>query len=60
VCHHWAIENNRHWTLDVIFKEDLSRLRKGHGAKNLSIKTRRNRASWDPRYLRDIFIKLPS
>jgi hypothetical protein len=28
---HWAIENNLHWTLDVAFNEDLSRLRKGHG-----------------------------
>lgn len=34
---HWAIENNLHWTLDVAFKEDLSRLRKGHGAKNMAV-----------------------
>lgn len=34
---HWAIENSLHWTLDVVFKEDQSRLRKGHGAKNMSI-----------------------
>jgi predicted transposase YbfD/YdcC len=34
---HWAIENNLHWTLDVTFKEDLSRLRKGHGAKNMAV-----------------------
>jgi predicted transposase YbfD/YdcC len=34
---HWAIENNLHWTLDVIFNEDRSRLRTGHGAKNMAI-----------------------
>jgi hypothetical protein len=31
---HWAIENNLHWTLDVTFNEDQSRLRIGHGAKH--------------------------
>ena len=34
---HWAIENNLHWTLDVTFNEDRSRLRKGHGAKNMAV-----------------------
>jgi predicted transposase YbfD/YdcC len=34
---HWAIENNLHWTLDVIFNEDRSRLRTGHGAKNMAV-----------------------
>jgi predicted transposase YbfD/YdcC len=34
---HWAIENNLHWTLDVTFNEDLSRLRAGHGAKNMAL-----------------------
>lgn len=34
---HWAIENSLHWTLDVVFKDDQSRLRKGHGAKNMAI-----------------------
>lgn len=33
---HWAIENNLHWTLDVTFHEDQSRLRAGHGAKNMA------------------------
>jgi predicted transposase YbfD/YdcC len=34
---HWAIENNLHWTLDTTFNEDQSRLRVGHGAKNMAV-----------------------
>jgi predicted transposase YbfD/YdcC len=34
---HWAIENSLHWVLDVTFGEDQSRLRTGHGAKNMAI-----------------------
>jgi predicted transposase YbfD/YdcC len=34
---HWAIENRLHWVLDTVFKEDQSRLRKGHGAQNMAI-----------------------
>ena len=34
---HWAIENKLHWVLDVIFREDMSRLRIGHGAKNMAV-----------------------
>ena len=34
---HWAIENQLHWTLDVVFDEDQSRLRKGHGARNMAV-----------------------
>ncbi len=34
---HWRIENSLHWVLDVIFKEDQSRLRRGHGARNMAI-----------------------
>ena len=34
---HWAIENALHWVLDVTYKEDLSRLRSGHGAHNMAV-----------------------
>ena len=34
---HWSIENTLHWTLDVTFQEDLSRVRKGHGAQNMAL-----------------------
>lgn len=33
---HWGIENGLHWRLDMTFREDESRLRKGHGAENFS------------------------
>ena len=33
---HWFIENKLHWILDVIFKEDYSRVRTGNGAENLT------------------------
>jgi predicted transposase YbfD/YdcC len=31
---HWSIENSEHWILDVAFREDERRIRKGHGAEN--------------------------
>jgi len=34
---HWRIENNLHWELDVVFGDDQSRLRKGHGAHNMAV-----------------------
>ncbi|MDH3327542.1 MAG: ISAs1 family transposase [Gammaproteobacteria bacterium] len=34
---HWHVENKLHWVLDVAFREDESRLRKGDGAENFSI-----------------------
>lgn len=33
---HWGIENGLHWSLDVSFREDDCRVRKDHGAENLS------------------------
>jgi predicted transposase YbfD/YdcC len=34
---HWRIENALHWVLDVTVHEDLARVRKGHGAKNMAV-----------------------
>jgi len=34
---HWSIENNLHWSLDVLFKEDLSLKKKGNSAINYNI-----------------------
>lgn len=34
---HWAIENQLHWCLDVIFDEDISRVRKDMSPLNLNI-----------------------
>src|SRR5437588_581366 len=33
---HWSVES-MHWLLDVEFKDDLSRYRAGHGAKNMAV-----------------------
>jgi predicted transposase YbfD/YdcC len=34
---HCAIENSLHWVLDVTLGDDQSRLRTGHGAKNMAV-----------------------
>ena len=34
---HWAIENSLHWSLDVTFKEDASRIRKRCGLLNVAV-----------------------
>lgn len=34
---HWGIENSCHWILDVVFREDDSRVRVGHAAENLGL-----------------------
>lgn len=33
----WGVENSIHWCHDIAFREDDSRVRKGHGAANLAI-----------------------
>jgi predicted transposase YbfD/YdcC len=33
---HWGIENRLHWVLDVVFHDDLMRLRTDHGPKNMA------------------------
>ena len=34
---HWSIENQLHWTLDVVFDEDDARTRKDYGPENLAV-----------------------
>jgi predicted transposase YbfD/YdcC len=34
---HWGIENRLHWVLDVVFRDDLARLRTGHGPANMAV-----------------------
>lgn len=34
---HWGIENRLHWVLDVVFRDDLARLRSGHGPENMAV-----------------------
>lgn len=34
---HWGIENNLHWTLDVTFSEDASRIRKDNSPENFAL-----------------------
>ncbi len=34
---HWGIENHLHWTLDVVFHDDLARLRSGNSPANMAI-----------------------
>jgi len=37
VREHWAIENQLHWPLDVVFDEDDARSRKNHAPENLAV-----------------------
>ena len=37
---HWSIENKLHWCLDVLFKEDDSKKRKGNSAENFNMVTK--------------------
>ena len=34
---HWGIENRLHWMLDVVFREDLARLRSANAPANMAI-----------------------
>ena len=34
---HWGIENHLHWQMDVVFREDDSRVQRRHGAENLAL-----------------------
>jgi predicted transposase YbfD/YdcC len=34
---HWGIENTLHWSLDVTFNEDQSRIRQGYAAENAAL-----------------------
>jgi predicted transposase YbfD/YdcC len=34
---HWSIENQLHWTLDVVFNEDDARTRKDYAPENLAV-----------------------
>ncbi len=40
VRNHWAIENKLHWMLDVTFREDYSRKRKGYAPQNFNTITK--------------------
>lgn len=34
---HWGIENSLHWVLDVVFREDGSRIRKDYAPENIAL-----------------------
>ena len=34
---HWGVENSLHWVLDIAFREDECRVRKGNGSQNLAV-----------------------
>jgi len=34
---HWGVENGLHWVLDVVFREDRSRIREGNAGANLAM-----------------------
>ena len=37
VRNHWGVENGLHWTLDMAFREDECRIRKGYAPENFSV-----------------------
>ena len=34
---HWGVENDLHWSLDIAFREDESRIRQRHAAENFTV-----------------------
>jgi predicted transposase YbfD/YdcC len=36
ICDHWSIENSLHWVMDMIFRDDDSRVRTGNAPANLA------------------------
>jgi predicted transposase YbfD/YdcC len=34
---HWEVENKAHWVLDVVYREDGCRIRRGNGAFNVGL-----------------------
>lgn len=34
---HWGIESEVHWVLDITFREDDCRIRRGNGAENFAV-----------------------
>jgi predicted transposase YbfD/YdcC len=34
---HWSVENSLHWVMDVIFREDESRIRKHNSPQNMAV-----------------------
>ena len=36
VRQHWAIENGLHWVMDMMFRDDESRIRKDHAPANFT------------------------
>src|SRR3954449_12193355 len=37
IRNHWRVENGLHWVLDVVFREDVSRVRERNAARNLAL-----------------------
>lgn len=37
IRNYWGIENSLHWVLDIAFREDESRIRKGNGPQNFAV-----------------------
>jgi hypothetical protein len=49
ICQHWDIENQLHWSLDVTFHEDRSRIRTDHAPENHGVSAARRPESFAAR-----------